>query len=339
MMDSSAAARLRRSEGQVVVARGLWYVKPGTAELRSERLDLPRPGEARVRTEFSAFSRGTERHVAFGNVPKSEISRMRAPLQAGEFPFPVKYGYSAAGVVTAGKDEMIGRRVFCLAPHQDHFHAPEAMLADIPAGVPSKRATLAANMETALNAHWDAGTSAADRVLVVGAGIVGLLTAYIARRIAGTDVVVTDIDAGRAAIAGELGLAFCPLSTIPHDRRLVFHTSGTAAGLQSAIEAAAFEGRVIEMSWYANTPVTLALGGPFHAQRLTIIASQVGHVAPSRRPLITPRERLQGAVALLDDPALDALVAQEIPFSAVANAIPGLLTEQSSLPPVIRYSD
>ena len=179
---------IRRSQGQIVVARGLWHVKPGQAEFRTERLPPLSPGEARVTTEYSAISRGTERLVALGLVPESEWSRMRAPLQMGDFPFPIKYGYSAAGIVTAGRDQLIGQRVFALHPHQDHFQVAEKLLLRIPPNVPSRRAVLAANMETALNAHWDAGTTPGDRVLVVGAGIIGLLVAHLARRIAGTDV-------------------------------------------------------------------------------------------------------------------------------------------------------
>lgn len=336
--DNRTESLERRSQGQTVVARALWYVKPGVAELRREPLASPTAGEARVKTLFSAISRGTERLVAFGHVPESEWPRMRAPLQAGEFPFPVKYGYSATGEVTSGPDALIGRTVFCLHPHQDIFHAPETMLIEVPARIPARRATLAANMETALNAHWDAGTAAGDSVLVIGAGIVGLLTAYLAKRIAGTDVIITDICGTRRALADSLGIPFAFPDRAPGDRRLVFHTSATAAGLQSAIERTAFEGRIIEMSWYGAAPVTINLGGAFHAKRLQIVSSQVGRVAPSHRACVTPRERLERAVRLLDDSVLDCLVADDIPFDTAAEALPRLLTDTHAANlPVIRY--
>ncbi len=340
LLDQGQQDNVQRDQGQSVVARALWYVKPGVAELRPETLAPPRPGEARVKTLFSAISRGTERLVAFGNVPASEWPRMRAPLQAGDFPFPVKYGYSATGEVTSGPQGLVGRTVFCLHPHQDIFDAPESMLVEVPAGIPPRRATLAANMETALNAHWDAGTSAGDSVLVVGAGIVGLLTAYLAKRLAGPDVVITDIDNGRMALAGSLASP-SPIPTgRPADRRLVFHTSASAAGLQSAIDSAAFEGRIIEMSWYGAAPVTINLGGAFHAKRLQIVSSQVGHVAPAMRATVTPRERLRRALSLLDDPALDGLVADDIAFDDAARMLPKLLTDTHvTALPVIRYRD
>jgi 2-desacetyl-2-hydroxyethyl bacteriochlorophyllide A dehydrogenase len=327
---------MRRSRGQIVVARALWYTKPGHAELRTERLAPPAPGEARVATEYSAISRGTERLVATGEVPQSQWTAMRAPLQAGAFSFPVKYGYSAAGIVTAGPEKLVGRRVFALHPHQDHFQAAEDHLLPIPDAIPSRRAVLAANMETALNAHWDAGTSPGDRVAVVGAGIVGLLVAYLARRIAGTEVTIHDVNPARMHEADALGLAFTDAANLAGDNRIVFHTSATSAGLDAAIDACAFEGRVVELSWYGTRPATIHLGGAFHARRLQIVCSQVGHVAPSHRSQIKHRERLRRALALLDDPALDALVSQSVAFTELPESLPDIWTS-SSLPPVVRY--
>jgi 2-desacetyl-2-hydroxyethyl bacteriochlorophyllide A dehydrogenase len=332
----SSAKRIRRSQGQIVVARSLWYVKPGVAEIRPERLSPPLPGEVRIATEYSAISRGTERLVALGEVPESEWSRMRAPLQAGDFSFPVKYGYSATGVVMAGPDNFIGKRAFVLHPHQDHFHAPETFLAVLPDGVPSRRGVLAANMETALNAHWDAGTALGDRILVVGAGIVGLLTAYLARRIAGTDVTITDINPDRARHAEKLGVKFAGVTELPGDNRIVFHTSATSAGLEAAIGACAFEGSVIEMSWYGSNPVTVKLGGAFHSRRLRIISSQVGNIAPSHRSQLKHADRLERAIALLDDDSLDALVEDVVSFEDLPSALPRIWSS-SDLPPIVGY--
>jgi len=326
----------RRSQGQIIVARALWYTGPDTAELRTERLAPPAPGQARVRTEFSAISRGTERLVAQGQVPRSEWTRMRAPQQCGDFSFPIKYGYSAAGEVMAGPDTLIGKRVFALHPHQDYFQLPESSLIVLPATIPTRRAVLAANMETALNAHWDAGTAPGDRLLVVGAGIVGLLIAYLARKIAGTSVTIADTNPDRAAIAAALGLDFADAAEPPGGNRIVFHTSATADGLNAALAACAFEGRVVELSWYGTRSAAVNLGQAFHAQRLQIVSSQVGHVAPSHRSQVSHRERLQRAVALLEDPALDALVSAEVPFDSLPAALAGIWPSPD-LPPVVSY--
>src|SRR5262245_54936539 len=175
----------RRSTGKTRIARAIWYAGKGVAELRPAPLARPQPGQALVRTLFSGISRGTERLVLNGAVGRSEWERMRAPHQEGAFPFPVKYGYCATGVVEEGPAELTGRTVFCLHPHQDYFNLPAGALVPVPDGVPARRATLTANMETALNAAWDAGAGPGDRIVVVGAGVVGLLVTSLVARLPG----------------------------------------------------------------------------------------------------------------------------------------------------------
>ena len=137
-------------------AQALWYVAPGQAEIREEKLTAPKPGEVRVRALFGALSRGTEALVLAGRVPESEFERMRAPFMGGHFPFPVKYGYATVGQVEDGPEKYLGRTIFALHPHQHHFNIPESAIVALPEAVPPRRAVLAANMETALNAVWDA---------------------------------------------------------------------------------------------------------------------------------------------------------------------------------------
>jgi len=138
------------------LSQALWYVGPGRAEIRDEQVPAPKPGEVQVRALHSAVSRGTERLVLAGRVPPSEFDRMRAPFMAGTFPFPVKYGYAVAGRVEQGPADWLGRLVFALHPHQSVFNVSAEAVAPVPEGVPAARAVLAANMETALNAVWDA---------------------------------------------------------------------------------------------------------------------------------------------------------------------------------------
>jgi len=317
-------------------AQALWYVGPGKAEIRSETLPAPGPGEVRVRARLSALSRGTERLIFSGLVPESEYDRMRAPFMGGAFPYPVKYGYAMVGRVQDGLAELKNRLCFALYPHQTVFNLAAENVVPLPEGLSPERAVLAANMETALNAHWDAGTTLGDRVLVVGAGIVGLLTAYLARRIAGTEVAILDVNPARARLAEALGIRFVSPSDVPTDNRIVFHASATSAGLEAALNACAFEGMVVEMSWYGSEPVTVRLGGAFHSRRLKILSSQVGHVAPSHRGTLKHADRLARAIALLDDERLDALVSAEVRFDDLPSALPGIWSS-SNLPPIIRY--
>jgi len=322
------------------MSRSLWYQAPNAAALRSAPLAAPRADEAVVRTLWSALSRGTERLVFEGRVPASEHARMRAPLQDGDFPFPVKYGYCAAGVIEAGPVERVGESVFCLHPHQDRFLAPLAMLRSIPANVPPRRAPLAANMETALNGLWDSGAGPGDRIVVVGAGVVGLLVAFLAAGLPGAEVVVVDREPARAAVAARFGAAFVTAEAYAPqgDADVVFHASASPAGLAAAIASAGPEARIIELSWYGEGVVAAPLGGAFHVNRLRLVSSQVGQVAPSRRPRWSYARRLDKALQLLADPRLDALITEEIAFEEAPAALPHILAPDApGLTTLIRY--
>src|SRR5580700_10898541 len=182
-------------------ARAFWVTEPGHGEIRAQGLRTPASGELLIRTRRSAISRGTESLVFRGEVPESEWRRMRCPFQEGEFPAPVKYGYSVVGIVEDGPAEALGRRVFCLHPHQDLFVVPSDAVVDVPDTVPDRRATLAANMETAINGMWDASPGLGDRIAVIGAGVVGCLVAALAARLPGAEIELIDIDPTREAIA------------------------------------------------------------------------------------------------------------------------------------------
>ena len=319
-------------------ARALWYAAKGVVELRDETLRPPATGEVLVRTAFSGVSRGTERLVCTGAVGRSEWDRMRAPMQAGAFPFPVKYGYCATGVVEAGEKDLLGRTVFVLHPHQDLFVAPAGMAVPVPAGVPARRATLAANMETALNALWDSGAGPADRIVVVGGGILGLLVGTLAARLPGAEVTLVDVAAERRTLAEALGMRFADPVAVPGDADVTFNTSVSGKGLDTAIDAAGFEATVVELSWYGEGATPVHLGGGFHSRRLRLVSSQVGQIATGRRARWDYRRRLEAALALLADPALDRLVAEEIAFADAPALLPGLLAPGApGLAPVIRY--
>jgi 2-desacetyl-2-hydroxyethyl bacteriochlorophyllide A dehydrogenase len=292
----------------MTAARAFWTVAPGQGGIRAEVLRAPGPGEALVETLASGISRGTESLVFQGRVPPSQHAAMRCPLQEGEFTFPVKYGYSAVGIVRAGPELLVGRRVFCLAPHQSAFLAPATMLHPVPDTVPTRRAVLAANMETAVNIAWDAAALPGERVLVIGAGVVGLLAAHLLAAIPGVSLTLVDPDRGKARIAAALGLAFAAPEDAPAEAELIVHASGAPAGLAFALSHAAFEARIVEASWFGDKHVALPLGEAFHSRRLRLISSQVGHIGGAMRGRRSYAERMALALALLADARLDALL-------------------------------
>jgi threonine dehydrogenase-like Zn-dependent dehydrogenase len=317
-------------------ARALWLTGPRAAALGPAEV-LPGPGDCVVRTLFSGISRGTERLVFDGRVPQSEYQTMRAPMQEGDFPFPVKYGYSAVGRVEAGPEA--GRIVFALHPHQTRFACAPAMAVPVPADVPPDRAVLAANMETALNILWDAQVQPGDRVAVVGAGVVGALTGYLAARIPGTRTCLVDIDPARAGLAEALGCDFAAPDQATGEADVVIHASASDAGLATALALAGVEATVIEASWFGTRPVSVGLGAAFHQRRLRLIASQVGRIPAHRAARWSHRRRLEAALRLLADPALDALISGESAFEDVAQDYARILDAPGTLCHRLRYDD
>ena len=318
--------------------KAMWYVGPGRAELREEAVAAPKAGEAQVRALFGAISRGTERLVHAGRVPASEYDRMRAPLMGGAFPFPVKYGYATVGRVEAGPAELRQRLVFSLHPHQSRFTLPAEAALPVPDDVPPRRAVLAANMETALNAVWDGAPGPADRIAVVGGGLVGLLVAYLCARLPAAQVTVIDVASARAELAHAIGARFAGPSAAPADCDLVFHASGTAAGLATALRLAGEEASIVELSWYGAGDIAVPLGEAFHSRRLRLVSSQVGKVAQSHRARWTHGRRLAAALALLNAPVLDALLAPALAFEDLPAQLPSVFASDSDgVCPLIRY--
>jgi threonine dehydrogenase-like Zn-dependent dehydrogenase len=307
-------------------ARAFWVAAPGRGEIRTEPIAPPASGEVLVRAIYSGISRGTESLVFRGRVPPSEFERMRAPFQAGRFPAPVKYGYASVGEVEDGPPDLVGRLVFTLYPHQTRYVVPASAVHVLPAGTPPGRAVLAANLETAINGAWDARPHVGDRVSIVGAGAVGCMTAWLVSRIPGCEVELVDTNPSRATVAGALGVRFALPDQASTEADVVIHASGAPAGLTLALQLAAFEATVVEMSWYGDQDVRLGLGQAFHARRLTITSSQVGSVAATQRARWDTRRRMQLALRLLESPALDAIITGESEFDALPDVMERLST-------------
>jgi len=316
----------------MLTAQALWCVGSGKAELRDGDL-----GEGvLVETLFSGISRGTERLVFDGLVPTSQVQRMRGPAQEGEFPFPVKYGYSTVGRVVEG--ELSGRLVFALHPHQNRFRLPEHMLTPLPDTLPPERAVLAANMETALNILWDSQAGIGDRIAVIGAGAVGSLVGYLAARLPGAEVTLVDTNPDRANLSAALGTAFALPRDVSGEFDVVVHTSASSAGLETAMSLAGQQATVVEASWHGSAAAELPLGEDFHSKRLTLVSSQVGDVPTWRVPRWSRTRRLAKAVDLLADSALDALISGETSFWELPGQYGSILNDPGTLCHRVSYT-
>ncbi|MEV7384427.1 MULTISPECIES: zinc-binding alcohol dehydrogenase [unclassified Streptomyces] len=321
-------------------ARAFWLRSPGHGELRDVTLAAPGEGEVLVRSLYSGVSRGTETLVFRGGVPESQHAVMRAPFQEGDFPGPVKYGYLNVGVVEDGPDELIGRTVFCLYPHQTRYVVPVNAVTVVPERVPPARAVLAGTVETAVNALWDAAPLVGDRIAVIGGGMVGCSVAALLARFPGVRLQLVDADPARAKTAEALGIGFAAPEDALGDCDLVVHASATEQGLTRALELLAPEGTVLELSWYGDRRIALPLGEAFHSRRLTVRSSQVGTVSPAARAGRSYADRLALALDLLADPAMDALITGESAFEELPEVLPKLASgEIPALCHRVRYGD
>lgn len=293
-------------------ALACWHLSPTTSAIRSESLP-PRPeGYLRIRALYSLISSGTERLVARGEVPPAIAAEMGVPHMGGAFPFPVKYGYSLVGVIE-GPADRAGEIVHLLHPHQSHLLVPAAEAYPVPATVPARRAVLASNLETALNAVWDSGVSLGDRVLVVGYGLIGALVARLLQLMPAVEVVVQEPHPARQARAQAMGLSV-QAEPAGASFDVAIHCSASAAGLQAAIDQTGFAGRIVELSWYGQRAVPVQLGGSFHSQRKQLISSQVSHLPADRQARWDYRRRKATVFALLTDPAFDTLLTDRVAF-------------------------
>jgi threonine dehydrogenase-like Zn-dependent dehydrogenase len=234
----------------------------------------------------------------------------------GEFTFPVKYGYSLVGRCLEGPRELLGQRVHVMHPHQDRCVVDARNVFVVPADLPARRATLASNLETAVNAIWDSPAQVGERAVVVGFGIVGSLVARVFSMIPGSEVLVVETDAGKREMAKACGFRAAE-SASAGQFDLAFECSGSGGGLQEAIDAPGREGRTVLVSWYGTEEARLRLGGAFHYQRKRIISSQVSTLPAAMQARWDFVRRKELVFRLLRADVFDQHITHEVQFEAL----------------------
>ena len=295
-------------------ARALFHTGPRCVEIRELPTPRPAPGEVLVTTAYSGISSGTERLVYRGQVPADLALDDTIGALGGAFRYPFAYGYACVGHV-----EDSGQSVFAFQPHQDVFAARPGDLIPLPTVDPAS-ATLFPLVETALQVTLDAGTGYRDRVVVLGAGVLGLLTALLLQR-SGQRPLCAEPQAWRRALAASLGVtATAPEELASEDVPLVIDASGNPDAPATALDMLAHEGTLLVASWFGTTPVVLPLGGAFHRRRLTIRSTQVSTIPAQLSGTWTRSRRRMEAAGLLPELPLKELCTHVFPFSRAAEA-------------------
>lgn len=316
---------------------------PRRIEVVDEALPPGGPGQVLVRTEVSAISPGTEMLFYRGQVPTKTAEEMAvdATLDAfgqNEVQYPLRYGYSCVGRVVEVADgahaEWLQRRVFAFAPHASHFWADPADLLVVPTGLEPTIAALLPNMETAVNLVMDGQPAIGERVVVIGQGIVGLLTLALLRQFPLQRLIAVDPIELRRATALQLGAdsAIFPDGDRPpagwEAADLVYELSGSPAALNTALALTGFAGRVVIGSWYGQKQAPINLGGAFHRSRIRLIASQVSTIDPQWSGRWDKGRRFAVAWQMLQQLDLDFLVTHRFPAADAAAAY-HLIDEQN----------
>lgn len=271
--------------------------------------------EVIVKTTHSLISHGSERLVTSSRLSKEAGQVMRIPHMKGDFANQFTYGYSLVGEVLAGPKDIVGKQVHLLHPHQEMAFVHTNEVTVIPDGIPSNVATLASNMETAINANWDAGINMGDRVLIIGYGVIGALIASQVVKYPGVKLTVFELDEERAAKAVGFGLSVVRSDNmLDSDYDIAFNCSGSEAGLQIGIDKTIVDGKIIELSWYGSRQVLVDLGNAFHYGRKQIISSQVGRIPRQKQHNWDFKKRKKLVFDLLKQPGMIELVKNEIQF-------------------------
>lgn len=299
----------------IAKANILWHNKQSSWFESEELAKSPSIESVLIEATYSFVSLGTERTMLTNNLSAQTAQNMEVPHMRGSLLSDFTYGYSLVGKVVSGVSHLVGKNVHLMHPHQNFLEVDASCVYQIPDSISLELATLASNLETAVNAIWDAELEIGDSVQIVGFGIIGALIAKVINQMPGVSLEINEIDPIRLGIAKNLGFV---ISEQPKSERFdkVFNTSTGDGVLQEAIKSTKSEGTIIELGWYGERSTTLALGGEFHYGRKKIISSQVSQIPHRKQPKWTYASRKELVFRLLGEIDFSKLITNEIPYSA-----------------------
>ncbi len=312
------------------------FVGPRRAEIQRDEVSAPGPGRVLVRTRLSAISAGTELLVYRGEAPSEMAADESISALRGGLSFPLRYGYAAVGDVTQvgeGIDaNLTGRRAFAFNPHESLFEAEPESLMEIPAGISYEDAVMLPSMETAVNFAMDGAPLVGENVLVIGQGVIGLLTTAVLAQMPLASLITLDTVEARREMSLELGATASYDPSVPgvmdeiaavfggHGADLVFELSGRPEALDTAIALTGYGGRIVIGSWYGTKRAPIDFGGSFHRSRIKLISSQVTTIAPELSGRWDKQRRFETAWRMVERLKPSQLVTDRFPVEEAANA-------------------
>lgn len=317
----------------------LYFSGQKCVEAREETLPLINSHQVLVQTLYSAISPGTELLIYRQQISIKNQRDINIRSLSGNFEYPFKYGYSIVGkVISSGPGidpSWNGKTVFAFHPHESLFPAYPDELLEVPEGMSPLDAVFLANMETAVNLVMDGHPLLGEKVVVLGQGIVGLLTTSILSQFPLSNLITADLYPLRRRISQQMGAR---ISLDPGDKDfipriqsflrdtdssaadLTFEVSGNPKALNGAIELTGFGGRIIVGSWYGSKPVNLKLDESFHRSRIRLVSSQVSTISPDFLGRWNKHRRFQTAWSLLDKVRPSRFISRYFPLTEATEA-------------------
>ncbi len=319
--------------------QAVYFTGPRKAEVKEEPVPELQPGKVLIQTAYSAISPGTEILIYRGQAPEDLATDDQITALSGSLRFPLKYGYASVGRVVSlgeGVDPSWSRqRVFAFNPHETYFLASPNDLIKIPDGISWEAATFLANMETAVNFVHDGRPLLGEIAVVIGQGVVGLLTTMLLHLFPLAGLVTVEPILRRREISLSVGAdasldpsgsggeaqILATLDRLGADRAdLVYEISGSPEALNLALAVTGVSGRIIIGSWYGQKRAPLDLGGRFHRSRIELKSSQVSTVDPRLSGRWSKSRRLAIALAMLSEVGPDRLITHRFPITDAAGA-------------------
>ncbi len=318
-----------------ITRSSLYFLGDNQVDIVHEKLMPPGPRQVLVQGIVSGISAGTELLIYRGQVPQDMPVDATIEALAGEFRYPMKYGYAMVGRVKHVGGEVDpswkNRSVFAFHPHESHFLTTPDRLIPLPGNLTPFDAVFTPNMETAVTFLLDGRPLIGERVVVFGQGVVGLLTTALLARIPLAALVTLDPIAARRKVGLRLGVKACLDPQIPNileqvegylggPADLVFELSGSPETLNQAIAVTGYAGRIVVGSWYGTKRAEVDLGGKFHRDRISLISSQVSTIAPGLQGRWDTKRRMDWALELLAVINPAQFISHQLPISQAAEA-------------------
>ncbi len=282
------------------MTRGQRAVVTAPGEVDLQAFDLPQPsaGQALLKARRTLISPGTER-AFFLDLPNTNV------------PYPLYPGYSFVGDVIAsgeGVDSLqVGDRVATIAGHASHALMDAELCHRVPAGLPDDEAACFQLLAIAMQAVRKARIELGESVVVLGAGMVGIMAMRLAQLCGGIPVLGVDVDAQRLQLARQIGadavleggdslLDELRARLDAEGAALVIEATGVPQLINTALQLAVPGGRVVLLGSTRGDTENVNFYRDVHKKGLRIIGAH-----ESARPL---RDNSPGAWTKLSEQAL-----------------------------------